>query len=159
MLTGISLDVKAGDRVAICGRSGGGKTSLILSLLQMTSIQSGSIEIDGIDILSLVPVELRRRINVVPQDPVLMPGSVRFNLDPYGNAPEDEIIKALEKLQLWSRIDAAGGLDAELDNASWSVGEKQLLCLARAMVRKSQLLLLDEATSRSVHATNALCIY
>lgn len=113
-------------------------------------MQDGAIDIDGLSISAVDPNELRQRVNVVPQEPFLIPGSIRLNLDPYKTVADDAIIKALTKLGLWNRIEAAGGLEREIDQAAWSVGEKQLLCLARAMVRRSRLLVLDEAMSRCV---------
>ncbi|KAH8703553.1 P-loop containing nucleoside triphosphate hydrolase protein [Talaromyces proteolyticus] len=157
VLKGISLSIKKGEKIAICGRSGSGKTSMILSLLAMIHChQDSSIEIDGIDIASLAPAELRSRINVVPQDPFLMPGSIRFNIDPYGSVSDEAIIRALQKLNLWNIVESSGGLDTQRPTTSWSVGEKQLLCLARAMIRKSPVLILDEATSSVDSVTESI---
>lgn len=148
VLTGITLSVKPGEHVAICGRTGSGKTSLILSLLQMTEIIEGSISIDGVDLSTLSHARVRSRINVVPQGPFLLPGTVRFNLDPWGSASDEEVVRALERVRLKAFVDRKGGLDEEVDLESWSGGQKQLLCFARAMLRRSKILILDEAMSR-----------
>lgn len=108
----------------------------------------GEILINGVDICPLVPDELRARLNIVSQEPFLIPGSVRQNVDPFETAEDDAIVSALQRLGLWERIEGGGGVDADMPLDSWSVGEKQLICMARAMVRDSQILILDEATSR-----------
>ncbi|TQN65415.1 ABC transporter atnG [Colletotrichum shisoi] len=151
ILKGVSLSVEAGDHVAICGRSGSGKTSLILSLLQMTDIRGGKIEIDGVDLSTLVPSELRSCINVVSQDPFLMPGTIRFNVDPLSAVSDDDddddarITRALDRVGLSRHVQEQGGLGAEMDDKAWSAGQKQLLCMARAMLRQCKVLILDEA--------------
>ncbi|KDN69811.1 putative ABC transporter [Colletotrichum sublineola] len=157
ILKGVSLSVKAGDHVAICGQSGSGKTSLVLSLLQMTDVKQGTIRIDGVDVSTLVPSELRSCINVVSQDPFLMPGTIRSNIDPLSAISDDaRITQALERLGLSKHVQEQGGLGAEMDEKVWSAGQKQLLCMARAMLRNCKLLILDEAMSSVDAETEAV---
>jgi ATP-binding cassette, subfamily C (CFTR/MRP), member 1 len=126
-----------------------GKSSLLLCLLQLIDTTCGSIEIDGLDLQCLNKEDLRQRLIVLPQQPLLLPGSVRFNIDPEATHKDDAIIECLTKVQLWTAFSQKGGLDAKLDGAMLSQGQKQLVCLARAMLlRDRRVLLLDEATSR-----------
>lgn len=136
-----------GERVAICGRTGSGKSSLIASILCMTSIEKGNILVDDVDLSKLAPDDIRPRINAVPQDPFLFPGTMRHNIDPFGEATDEAVQKALEQARLWETVENQGGLDKEIDTEAWSAGQKQLLCFARAMVRNSRVLVLDEAAS------------
>ncbi|KAJ5542894.1 hypothetical protein N7535_005316 [Penicillium sp. DV-2018c] len=147
VLKGISLSIKPGENIAICGPSGSGKTSLILALLGMVEVQQGAITIDGINILEYSHAEVRRRLNVVTQDSFLIDGSVRFNIDPLRTATDQKITSALQSLGLWDVIERGGGLDGKMKPNEWSQGQRQLLCLARAMVQEGKLLILDEAMS------------
>jgi ABC-type multidrug transport system fused ATPase/permease subunit len=151
------LDIQAGEKVAVCGPSGSGKTSLILGLLQMIELQEGRIKIDGVDLSTLPCDAVRSRINVVPQDPFFMPGTLRFNLDrglEHCHVSEDRLIRALEAVGLWKKISGSmpsgQELDQQLSVSDWSMGERQLLALARALVMDSSILILDEASSRYV---------
>jgi ATP-binding cassette, subfamily C (CFTR/MRP), member 1 len=150
VLKGLSLSIPSQQHIAICGRTGSGKTSLMLCLLQMMDLLEGEISIDGVNISTIPMDDLRSRVSVVPQDPFIMPGTVRFNLDPFGSVAEAVLVRALERVGLWTGIQNRGGLDADMDGGSWSTGQKQLFCLARAVIRKRNILLLDEAASRFV---------
>jgi ABC-type multidrug transport system fused ATPase/permease subunit len=144
----ISLAVEPKQHIAICGRTGSGKTSLLLSILDMALVRKGTIIIDGIDLKSLAPEQLRKAINVVPQDPFIIPhSSVRANVDPFGYGSEDEIERVLRRVGLWDQIVVKGGPDEEMVSSEWSAGQKQLVCFARAIMRKSKLVILDEAMS------------
>ncbi|KAE8441372.1 hypothetical protein EG329_005475 [Mollisiaceae sp. DMI_Dod_QoI] len=162
VLRDVSFRVEAGQKVAICGRTGSGKSSLLLSLFDLLNLRSGSITIDSVSTATLPRSILRSHLNVVPQDPVIFPGSVRLNALPHlssiPSSEEGEIITALTLVGLWDTISSRGGLDADMSTIPLSQGERQLFCLARAWLRRgiSPILVLDEATSNLDHYTEDL---
>lgn len=155
-LSNINLEIHPGTKTLICGASGSGKTSLLMSLLQMLPISSGHITIDGINTSNFPPKSIREAINVIPQAAFFMPGSLRTNVDPKQQSSDEKITEAILKVGLWDKVREAGGLDHEFEAEKWSVGQKQLLALARALLAKSTILILDEVTSSVDHETETL---
>lgn len=146
----ITIKIDQGEKVGIVGRTGAGKSSLTLALFRIIEASEGQIFIDGVDIAQLGLHELRSRITIIPQDPVLFSGSLRMNLDPFESFSDEEVWRSLEYSHLKSFV---SGLPNKLSHEcseggeNLSVGQRQLLCLARALLRKTKILVLDEATA------------
>lgn len=147
VLRDLSLSIPAGAKVGICGRSGSGKSSLLLLLCRMLEQQSGKIEVDKLDISTIRRNTIRSRFTTLPQDTLTLPGSIRMNLDPCETHSTQEIMSALSKVQLLPLLEVRGGLDSEMGNLKLSHGEMQLFAVARALLRSTKLLIIDEMTS------------
>lgn len=158
VLEDVSLTITAGEKIAVCGPSGSGKTSMVMSLLKMMDLREGQILIDDVDINTLDGSDLRAHLNVIPQEPFFMPGTLRFNLDPRGHASDMSIEAAVKRVSgnLWEKLSKGSNLDSlrsELVASELSHGERQLLCLVRALLVPSKIVIFDEAMSRYVGAS------
>lgn len=155
VLKGLNMHVAAGERIGVVGRTGAGKSSIMSTLFRLVELSGGSITVDGVDISKIGLHDLRSKLAIIPQDPTLFKGTIRSNLDPFNEHSDLELWSALRQADLVSNEasmeDKSGRIHldsvVEEEGLNFSLGQRQLMALARALVRNSQIIVCDEATS------------
>ena len=159
VLKNISFSIQAKEKVGIVGRTGSGKSTITLCLFRILEATEGRIIIDGVDISSVGLDKLRNNLTIIPQDPALMEGTLRYNIDPLDRSSDTEIVKVMEKIGFDYIVKRNNeGLHQEIaeGGSNLSVGEKQLICITRAILRKSKIIVMDEATASIDYKTEEM---